>query len=620
MDLAGYTDFQRRFLDRLHDAAGIARELGFSALISAAGELERRVLSERFSIAVLGEIKRGKSTLINALLGADVLPRAALVCTAALCLIRYAEKPAAAIFNRDGGRTEVDPLTLKQWVTRKNAAAPNIDRVEIGWPLPLLRDGVVIIDTPGVNDTDEVRRRLTEEFIPRADGVVFVLNAGQPLSDSEVRFLANGVLKHHIKKCWFVVNGLDRIPDLAQREEALEYCRKNLAEIHPAVRLWGVAAKPALEARLRNDSEAWRSSGVADLLGGLSVDLVESRRDALFDVPMSRLAAMLDDLDLGHHWLAIDKEKSVQQIAQMAAEREAEINLLGTERDRIIERFANAVESLVFEQINSDHIYIHQNITASRAMPLIAGEAPKSATSGKTPGMRIDAALRKAVEAILAADSPDETKMADLRQLVRDQVMIETSCIMESLCASAQPIAAGCSHDLSKLLARFDSRIALRAPAAAAPAIVFRTDFSLEKASLGLETRQFLSGFGRLATLAFLLQGNILLAAAAFGTSLASRLTPDLAREVTARIAALIEEGKKAVRQEIFRRRSEIAHAWKQELSSRFDQGLALIREMQTGRRLQHPSQEGKSAFDDIPSKIEKIRAAVAGMNAELVK
>ncbi|HNW36649.1 MAG TPA: hypothetical protein PKM25_17050, partial [Candidatus Ozemobacteraceae bacterium] len=65
---------------------------------------------------------------------------------------------------------------------------------------------------------------------------------------------------------------------------------------------------------------------------------------------------------------------------------------------------------------------------------------------------------------------------------------------------------------------------------------------------------------------------------------------------------------------------SEIAHAWKQELSSRFDQGLALIREMQTGRRLQHPSQEGKSAFDDIPSKIEKIRAAVAGMNAELVK
>lgn len=617
MDLATYREFQKSLLELLGKAAGIARELGFTALIKAADDLERRVLSERFSIAVLGEIKRGKSTLINALLGDDVLPRAALVCTAALCLIRYAESPIAVVHDRDGSSREIDPQSLKEWVTRKNPAALSVDHVEIGWPLPLLRDGVVIIDTPGVNDTDEVRRRLTEEFIPRADGVIFVLNAGQPLSDSEVRFLKNGVLKHHIRKCWFVVNGIDRIPDEAQRTEAVEYCRRNLSELHPAIRLWGVSAKPALEARRKNDTEAWDRSGVAELLKGLSIDLVESRRDALFDIPLARLESMLDDLEQGHAWLAEARDRNVRDTVQAAAEREQEMKSLESDRDRILDRFVNAVESLVFETIQS-------NETISPPPPqgrsLRAPERRQRSAPPSDASVVEHLALRASVEAILATDSQDEAKIADLRQIVRDQLLIEAANLFEKINKASRPIAAECSRELSQLLARFDSRISVKQPGATASLVEFRKDFEIETVSLGLETRQLLSGFGRLATIAFLLHGNLLFAAAAFGASLAARMTVDMTREVTANMEHLIAEEKKALRHEIIRRRAEISHTWKRDLSARFDQGLAVIREARAAAGTSETAGGDAKRFADIPAHINNLRSELDALNAEQTK
>ncbi len=607
MDLATYREFQKNLLELLGKASGIAQELGFTALIRSAGELEHRVLAERFSVAVLGEIKRGKSTLINALLGEDVLPRAALVCTSALCLIRHADAPVAIVHDRDGGAKDVDPTTLKDWVTRKNQAAQHVDHVEIGWPLPLLRDGVVIIDTPGVNDTDEVRRRLTEEFIPRADGVIFVLNAGQPLSDSEVRFLKNGVLKHHIRKCWFVVNGVDRIHDEAQRKEAVEYCRRNLAEIHPDIRLWGVSAKSALEARRNGDDEAWNRSGVADLLHGLSADLVESRRDALFEIPLARFESMLDDLEKGHGMLAAALDRSRRETEQADDEREQEIEALEADRERILTRFANGVESMIFEAARAEEAGRPTAPSSGRRVMAVRGADAPSAEHQT---------LRAAVEAILSSDSLDEAKIAALHQLARDQVLIEAENIFDRIGWAIRPLAADCSRELSQQLARFDSRVSLGRPGSAAPLVEFRKDFEIESVSLGLEARQFVSGFGRLAAVAFLLQGNLLFAAASLGASLAARLTGDMTREVTANMEHLIAEGKKKLRHEIVRRRAEISQVWKRDLSVRFDQGFSVIREAVAASRNPSPDERIKMRLEIIPSDISTIRRALEALKA----
>jgi len=619
MDLTGYKAFQERFLVRLREAGMIARELGFNALVTSAAEIERRVLDERFSIAVLGEIKRGKSTLINALLGDDVLPRAALVCTAALCLIRYADKPEAVVHHRGGGCTTIDPLLLKDWVTRKSPAVAGIDHVTIGWPLPLLREGAVIIDTPGVNDTDEVRRRLTEEFIPRADGVLFVLNAGQPLSDSEARFLTNGVLRHHIRKCWFVVNGLDRIPEPAQREEALAYCRNHLAKILPEARVWGVSARPALDARRKGDAAAWQASGVAELLAGVSADLVEHRRESLFDVPLSRLAAMLDDLEYGLRIIRKEQAQTERQREEEAASREAAIRDLERERDRLVGRFADAAESVIFETTGTSGA-AQTPPSVPAPLPLIASIRPTGSPHTGVAGSEADRQLREAVEAILSADSADEAKQAELRQLVRDQVAASATRLFEAIDASIRPHADACVRDLSTLLARFDSRLTLYGAASPLPHVEFITGFEAGNGPLGVESRQMVSGFGRLAAIVFLLQGNFLLAAAALGTSVASRLTPGMAREVTARVAALINEERSALTRTIIARRGEIAAAWKSRLTARFDQGLAVIRETYGSGRSPAAVPVGTIPVDTIQGYINKLRDVVTELQRELAR
>ncbi|HOY69082.1 MAG TPA: dynamin family protein [Candidatus Ozemobacteraceae bacterium] len=621
MDLAGYKAFQERFLARLHEAGVIARELGFNAIVDAAAGLERRVRDERFSIAVLGEIKRGKSTLINALLGDDVLPRAALVCTAALCLIRYADKPEAVVHHRGGGCTTVDPRLLREWVTRKSPAAAGIDHVAIGWPLPLLRDGAVVIDTPGVNDTDEVRRRLTEEFIPRADGVLFVLNAGQPLSDSEMRFLTNGVLRHHIKKCWFVVNGLDRIADPTQREEALAYCREHLAKILPEARVWGVSAKPALEARRSGNGAAWRASGVAELLEGVSADLVENRRDALFDVPLSLLAAMLDDLEYGLRLIGADQARTEAQRTEEAARREAALHDLARDRDRLVGRFADAAESVIFEVAGTaGRASAVATPATPQPLPLFAstGQPPKPA--GSAAARETDRRIREAVNAILSADASDEAKQAELRQLVRDQVAASAARLLDAIETAISPHADACLRDLTGLLARFDTRLTLHGATASIPPVEFGTGFAAGTGTLGVESRQWISGFGRLATLVFLLHGNILLAAAALGTSVATRLTADLSREVAARVSALIDEERAAMIRDLVARRAEIAGAWKRRLTTRFDQGLAVIRETYGAGRSPAAVPTGTIPVDTIMTYIDKLRDGVSELRGELAR
>ncbi|HQG30180.1 MAG TPA: hypothetical protein PLY73_16630, partial [Candidatus Ozemobacteraceae bacterium] len=224
--------------------------------------------------------------------------------------------------------------------------------------------------------------------------------------------------------------------------------------------------------------------------------------------------------------------------------------------------------------------------------------------------------LRAAVEAILSSDSLDEAKIAGLHQLARDHVLIEAENIFERINRAVRPLAADCSRELSQQLARFDSRVSLGRQGSTAPLVEFKKDFEIEAVSLGLEARQFVSGFGRLAAVAFLLQGNLLFAAASLGASLAARLTGDMTREVTANMEHFIAEGKKKLRHEIVRRRAEISQVWKSDLAVRFDQGFAVIREAVAASLKPSPAMQDTKRFDRIPGEITSLRAGLEALKA----
>lgn len=554
MNLRAFAAFRDEFLELVAGAVEIARRHSFNALVSSGEELAARIREERFYLSVLGEIKRGKSSLINAFLGADVLPKAATICTAALCVIAFGEVPSVTVFRRDGTRETVDPSGLRDLVTRKNTAIAEIDHVEIFWPLELLREGVVLIDTPGVNDTDEFRRRVTEEFIPRSDGVLFVLNAGQPLSESERRFLADEVLAKHIRKVWFVVNGIDRVANDQERDDAIAFCRKHLAELVPEVRLQAVSSKNARAAQNAGDAAGIDASGIPTLTKALEEDLVTSRRKHLFDVPIGRLEALFGDIERGLGWarefLERDRERREASVKTMLEDLENRRK----KAERLLEQFRTGIEATIFE------------IGNSAGSPSFDG-------------------LLHSVKAILALGIDDTAKHSELVNLVLQRRQLFADGLMEQVQTSVRRLAEEIDGQLREILA------GLEAPSTAGlphPAAVSLTLAMNGAPRIGIEARTVLSGLGRTAALFFLVQGNLPLAALSLVADLLGRMGPDSADKIVGKLEERLREEGRHVRDELIRRRHELSEVWQKELGRPFSRVFDLLSDL--GKRASIPA------------------------------
>ena len=107
--------------------------------------------SNSFYLAVLGQFKRGKTTFINALLGEEILPTGILPLTSVITLIRFGETKRTEVVFLDNRRCTVDPGELSQYVSESDNPKnqKKVHHVELAHPSSFLKNGVVLIDTPG---------------------------------------------------------------------------------------------------------------------------------------------------------------------------------------------------------------------------------------------------------------------------------------------------------------------------------------------------------------------------------------------------------------------------------------------------------------------------------------
>jgi small GTP-binding protein len=187
---------ERRLVLRVRDA--LARSDGARAdlerLASLVGEMD-----DLFLLVVVGEYNSGKSTLINALLGDEVFAMGDLPTTRAISILRHGE-PAP-------------PESIGQ------------NMYLYHYPLDVLRD-LQIVDTPGTNSIERMEEALTRDFVPRADLVLFVTSLLQPLTASELDFLAH--IREWGKKVVFVVNGVDRRNSDEQVDRVREFLTREV--------------------------------------------------------------------------------------------------------------------------------------------------------------------------------------------------------------------------------------------------------------------------------------------------------------------------------------------------------------------------------------------------------
>jgi small GTP-binding protein len=186
-------------------------------------------LKELFLLVVVGEFNSGKSTALNALLGAKFLQEGVTPTTSRINLISYGTEVARSLYNEGRGEDELQLVNL---------------------PIDWLKE-INLVDTPGTNAIFKSHQMLTENFIPRSDLILFVTSSDRPFSDSERSFLER--IRTWRKKVVVVLSKIDNLESEAQVQEIVNFLLQNIkATLGFEPTVFPVSARHALRAKLKN--------------------------------------------------------------------------------------------------------------------------------------------------------------------------------------------------------------------------------------------------------------------------------------------------------------------------------------------------------------------------------
>jgi len=263
-------------------------------LLEIIAENKELIKSKRYRVAVMGEFKKGKSSLINALLGSNILPADVTPTTATINRITYGMVPLVEIRYKDGRKEEIDISSLSEYVTKLSpygeTRALQIDEAVIYSPTVICQNHVEIIDTPGLND-DERMTKITIDMLQKVDGVIVAISARTPFSDTEAKFVCQLIKSDAIRTIVFTITFLDQLDEedysydkligsirerirskvLEQLEndgedgKFINKARAILDDIH----LFGISAKLALKSFVTDSGKLLRESRFEEFKTGL---------------------------------------------------------------------------------------------------------------------------------------------------------------------------------------------------------------------------------------------------------------------------------------------------------------------------------------------------------------
>lgn len=315
--------------------------------------LKERVHSDNFKVLVLGEFKRGKSTFINALLGNEILPAYATPCTAIINEVKWGDSPSALLHyeqSNDGSKLPPKPVSIEdieQYVViqddqnEKEAIHSNpYEKLELFWPLELCQNGVEIIDSPGLNEND-IRQKITTDYLSRVDAILFVLSCEALASQSELNFIDNTLRSTGHEDIFFICNRFN----LIRRKERESIKKRAFSQLAPRTqrgksRVFFIDSLDALEGRLDGDEQQVARSEISQVEDELAKFLAtEKGRVKLLGAAMELRAG-------------------IREARRVIPERET---LLRTDINTLERRYANAQEPL--RQLESERQQIVTRIS-----------------------------------------------------------------------------------------------------------------------------------------------------------------------------------------------------------------------------------------------------------------
>ena len=276
-----------RVLAEFAAARALAAGAGRPDLVERLDRAADQLRSEDATVAVVGEFKQGKSTLVNALLRTDICPVDADIVTAVPTVLRFGRPPAAflQVAGADGGleAVPVEFAQLRRHITEGHAD-PAPRSVEVHLDRRLLGAGLSIIDTPGVGGLDSAQGNLTLATLPLASAALFVTDAAQELTAPEVEFL-----RRTIERCPRVFCVVTKTDLYGEWRRIVEIDEGHLRRAGLDVPIVAVSSFLRMRAQARDSTDLNTESGFPGL-----VDVL--RRDVLGAAAANRLAAARAEL------------------------------------------------------------------------------------------------------------------------------------------------------------------------------------------------------------------------------------------------------------------------------------------------------------------------------------
>ncbi len=261
-------------------------------------ELQARLAEDRFNLVVAGRFSRGKSSLMNAVLGHDWLPTGLVPLTSVITTVTYGSKPEVVLEYQDRGfRSKIQLQALADHITQAGNPG-NIKKIkiaEVHLPAEILRRGFFFVDTPGLGSPIAENTHTTESFLPEADAFLLVTGYESPLSEDEARFLRS--ISSSSRRIFIVLNKQDTV-DSAQRSQALAYMEDQLHSLfeQDLPLIFSVSARDGLAAKKQQNSLLLDASGLSRLEDAL-VQFLLTQKSSEFMLQMcNRVADLLIDL------------------------------------------------------------------------------------------------------------------------------------------------------------------------------------------------------------------------------------------------------------------------------------------------------------------------------------
>jgi GTP-binding protein EngB required for normal cell division len=355
----------------LADLARLADEIGASDLAAEASAVARRVAEGRFYVACVGQFKRGKSSLLNALAGSAVLPVGVLPVTSVATVLRWGERLAARVRFPGGSWRDLRPEDLADYVAEENNSENTIgvSAVEVFLPSPLLASGMCLVDTPGIGSVFAGNTMTTREFVPHVDAAIVVLGADPPISGEELALVEE--VSRHVENLFFVLNKADRLP-ADESNEAARFTERVLKK-RLGARASSLLMVSATERLLSGPTRDWEEleSALDRLARESGASLVRAAEERAITRTLERLLAGIDERRDALVRPVAESEKRIGSLSAsvVAAERSmADLGyLLMAEVDRLTKRFGEDRETFLSSALEPAERELAAEIDAAAA-------------------------------------------------------------------------------------------------------------------------------------------------------------------------------------------------------------------------------------------------------------